>query len=396
MDAVDGPAPQDVHYSETDDYAGARIQDRVVFFAKDFELTDQQATIAFTGEANQTYKILVTDLEDGYWTAVKQGETATAKYQAVQEGNSIYFEGTPGTYTLQKADASPLPLAGEVPSEPAGRKIRVRIDAQGLDLDVPPVLNNNVVMVPMKNVYEAMGMTVSWNAATQTATATKGTSTVQFTAGSNIAKVNGANKTMDAPATGLDNQMLIPHTFIPQSGLRFAVAWDAVDQVVGITWTGPSAKLQFQEQALAPVNPIPIADLKEIKYKSFRATQSAQNVWKMFDDIPSDPSRWSGDKAAHVIFDFGSAIQLERLDATVFNWGQTRSNKLMISVSQDGDAWTNVYGGVTAPSGDGHTDTFNFPSVSARYVRVAVFGSPDATVNPDFVSFSELKFFVEK
>ncbi|UKS29496.1 stalk domain-containing protein [Paenibacillus sp. HWE-109] len=394
MDAVYGPAPQDVYYSETNDYAGARIQDRVVFFAKGFDLINQEATITFDGVANQTYKILVTDLKDGYWTAVTEGGTAAVKYQVVQEGNSIYFEGKPGTYTLRKADSSTLPLAGKVSSEPVERKIRVRIDAQGQELDVRPTLNNNLVMVPMKGVFEALGMAVDWNAATQTATATKGNLTIQLVTGSNIAKVNGVNKTMDAPATGANNQMRIPHTFIPQN-MRYKAIWDVEKQVIEFDTLPPVVPLQWQAKALDPVVPMPSANLKEIKYRSFRSTISPQNVWKMFDNEQSNASRWSGDIGSHIIFNFGETIQLERLDVAMHNYGKMRSNKLMFSVSEDGENWTHVYGGVTAPNASGFIP-FNFSSLSCKYLRVAVFGSPDATADPEWVSISELKFFVKK
>ncbi|UKS29495.1 stalk domain-containing protein [Paenibacillus sp. HWE-109] len=393
MDAVYGPAPQDVHYSETNDYAGARIQDRVVFFAKGFDLINQEATITFDGVANQTYKILVTDLKDGYWTAVTEGGTAAVKYQAVQEGNSIYFEGKPGTYTLRKADSSTLPLAGKVPSEPVERKIRVRIDAQGQELDVRPTLNNNLVMVPMKGVFEALGMAVDWNAATQTATATKGSLKIELVTGSNMAKVNGQSMNMDAPATGANNQMLIPHTFIAES-LHDKVTWDRENQVIEIFTLPPVEILQWERKALAPVTPLPITDLKEVKYKIFTATVSPENVPKLFDNIQSNASRWAGNIGSHIIFDFGETIQLERFDAAIYN-GHTRSSRIMLSVSEDGEHWTHVYGGDTV----GDTSDFipfNFPSPKFRYFRVAVFGSTDALSNPEWISFSEMKFFVKK
>ncbi|MNI23138.1 Heparin and heparin-sulfate lyase precursor [compost metagenome] len=394
MDAVYGPAPQDVYYSETDDYAGARIQDRVVFFAKGFDLIDQEATITFDGVTNHTYKVLVTDLADGYWTVVKVGETAAVKYKVVKEGNSIYFEGKPGTYTLRKADSSTLPLADKVPSESVERKIRVRIDSQGQELNVQPTLNNNLVMVPMKGVFEALGMAVDWNATTQTATATKGNLTIKLVTGSNISKVNGVNKTMDAPATGANNQMLIPHTFIPQN-MRYKATWDVEKQVIEFATLPPVVPLLWQKKDLDPVAPIPIANLKEIKYRSFRSTISPQNVWKMFDNEQSNASRWSGDIGSYIIFDFGETIQLERFDVAVHNYSQTRKNKLMFSVSEDGENWTHVYGGDTAENASGFIP-FNFPSLNCKYFRVAVFGSPDVTTVPEWVSISELKFFVEK
>lgn len=397
MDAVYGPAPLDVHYSETNDYAGARIQDRVVFFAKDFDLIDQQATITFDGAPGQTYKILVADLEDGYWTAVKQGgPAATVKYQAVQEGNTIYFEGTPGTYTLQKADTSALPLASKVPSAPVQRKVRVRVDAQGQDLAVSPQLINGTPMVPAKGILEELGMTFAWNATTNTATATQGTKTAQFVTGSTTATISGIPPvTMIAAATGTNEQMLIPAAVIEKI-LNFKVTWNSVDQVVEIVSKAPAVVPVYQQVALAPVTPIPMANLKEIKYKRFRTAVVPTNIWKLFDDDFANISRWSGDSGSQIVFDFGAPIELERVDIAPHNYAQTRTNRFMLSVSQDGENWTNVYGGDTV--GDaGAFIPFNFPSLNCRYLRVAVFGTITPSVsNPTYVSFSEIKFYVEK
>ncbi|WP_158543641.1 stalk domain-containing protein [Cohnella sp. OV330] len=396
MDAVEGPAPLDVQYSETNDYAGARIQDRVVFFAKDFDLVDQQATIAFDGAAGQIYKILVADLEAGYWTVVKQGgSAATVKYQAVQAGNTIYFEGTPGTYTLQKADASALPLAAKVPSEPVERKVRVRVDAQGQDLAVSPQLVNGIPMVPAKGVLEELGMTFAWNATTNTATATIGTKTVQFVTGSATAKINSQNATMTAAATGTNEQMLIPAAFIANI-LNFTVTWKSADQVVEIVSKAPAVAPTYQPVALAPVTPIPMTDLKEIKYKRFRTNYVPANIWKLFDDDFANISRWSGDYGTQIVFDFGAPIELERVDIAPHNYAQTRTNRFMLSVSQNGENWTDVYGG-DAVGDAGAFITFNLPSLNCRYFKVTVFGSTTPQVsNPTFVSFSEMKFYVEK
>ncbi|CAI6080688.1 stalk domain-containing protein [Cohnella sp. JJ-181] len=393
MDAVDGPAPQDVHYSETDDYAGARIYDRVVFFAKDFDLIDQEATIAFDGEAGQTYKVLVTDLAEGDWTAVKEGSTASVKYKVVKDGNTLYFQGTPGTYTLQKTNASALPYADEVPSEPMERKIRVRIDGQGLDLDALPQLAGDSVMVPAEEVLEALGMDAAWNEAAQTVTATKDSMTIVVTAGSAAATVNGASVTMDEPAALEGGQLLIPVNFIGES-LDHDVTWDSDARVANIVTLPPPEVLQWERVPLAPVTPIPIANLKEKMYASYTATIAPENVPKLFDNIQSNTSRWSGNIGTHIDFDFGETIQLERFDLAIYN-GHTRSSRIMFSVSDDGVNWTNVYGGDTV----GDTSDFmpfNFPSIDARYFRVAVFGSTDALLNPEWVSFSEMKFFVKK
>ncbi|SDD04984.1 Heparinase II/III-like protein [Paenibacillus sp. UNCCL117] len=393
MDAVYGPRPLKADYSETADFAGARIYDRVVFFAKGFDLIQNKATIEFEGDKDQKYKILVTDLADGYWTAAKKGKKASVKYEVVKEGNTLYFEGTPGTYTLQKADSSTLPLAGKVPSEPMERKIRLRIDTQGQEYEVAPKLINDVVMVPMKDTLEALGMEVQWNRKKKTAKAIKGNLTIEFIAGSDVAKVNGENLTMDGPATMLNNTMLIPLNVIADS-MNYKVTWDPKNLVAEILTQPPAEKLQWVRTDLAPVTPIPITDLKEIAYKSFTATVAPENVPKLFDNVQAGDSRWAGDIGSHIIFDFDQTIQLERFDVAIYN-GHTRSSRLMFSVSNDGVNWTHLYGGETV----GDTSDFipyHFPSPQFRYFRVAVFGSTDAITFPEFVSISELNFYVKK
>ncbi len=393
MDAVDGPEPLPVEYSETDDYAGARIYDRVVFFAKDFDLVQEEAAITFDGDKHETYKILIADLAEGYWTVANENKKSKVNFKVSEEENTLYFEGEPGTYTLQREDASTLPLADQVPSEPVERKIRVRVDGQGQDLTVLPQLIGDIVMIPMEDTMEALGMEVQWSPNKKTATAIKGEITVEFTEGSLEAKVNGESVTMDAAATGRDDQMRIPLSIIT-AGLKFETTWNDDDLVAEIYTVPPVRKLQWERTELAPVTPIPITELKEIAYQSFTATIQSENVPKLFDNDMTNSSRWAGDIGSHIVFDFGQTIQLERFDAAVWA-GHTRSSRLMFSVSEDGVTWTHLYGGDTV----GDTSDFipyNFPSPQLRYFRVAVFGSTDAIQVPEWVSLSELKFFVKK
>jgi len=239
-------------------------------------------------------------------------------------------------------------------------------------------------------------MTFSWNATTNTATATQGTKTVQFVTGSPTATISGIPPvTMTAAATGTNEQMRIPAAVIEKI-LNFKVTWNSVDQVVEIVSLPPAVKPVYQQVALAPVTtPIPMADLKEIKYKRFRTSYAPAKVWKLFDDDFAEISRWSAEKQNQIVFDFGSSIELERVDIAPHNYSQTRTNRFMLSVSQDGENWTHVYGG-DAVGNSGAFIPFNLPSLNCRYLRVAVFGSIDAPSLQDYVSFSEMKFYVKK
>ena len=62
--------------------------------------------------------------------------------------------------------------------------LKLTIDGVPVQTDAAPVNVNGRMLVPMRAMFEAMGATVQWNPATQTATATKDGTTIQMTIGS--------------------------------------------------------------------------------------------------------------------------------------------------------------------------------------------------------------------
>lgn len=393
MDANDGTEPQDVNYYETDDYAGAVIADRAVFFAKDFSLTDNEATITFDGEEGKQYKALVLDLAGGYWAVTKDGEEADVKYKVEAEENTLYFLAEPGTYTLRKVDNKNFPIAESVPSEQMERKIRVRIDGVPQEYEIAPVLMSGRTMVPV-SIFEGLGMTFSEDEALNTVTASKGDTTIELVLDSNIAKVNGAEEKLDAAPTKVDGEVLIPLRFVSE-GVNGEVTWNEEELIVEIITAEAERELEWVKTDLPDIEPIPDEELKEISYKEFTTdSASPENVPKMFDGVLANESRWAGEIGDSIYFDFGEEIQLERVDIAIYN-GHTRSSRMMFSVSDDGENWDIIYGGDTL----GDTSDFlpfNLPSVKCRYFRLSVFGSTDAMVTPEWLSIQEMKFFVKK
>lgn len=100
-----------------------------------------------------------------------------------------------------------------------------------IDSDVPPYVKDGRTLAPIRAILEALGMTVSWDGATQTATAVKADITISVTINSNIAIVNGEQKTLDVPAEITNGRTFVPVRFFGEA-LGMTVDWDGYTKTV--------------------------------------------------------------------------------------------------------------------------------------------------------------------
>lgn len=107
------------------------------------------------------------------------------------------------------------------------------IDGARLAPDVPPTIVNGRTLVPLRAIFEALDATVSWDEATQTASAQAGSDRVQVTLGSTTAYRNSAACTLDVPAQLVGGRTMVPVRFVSES-LGARVLWDAPTQTVFI------------------------------------------------------------------------------------------------------------------------------------------------------------------
>src|SRR5687767_8507 len=68
---------------------------------------------------------------------------------------------------------------------------QVFLNGQALKTTVSPLQRNGRVLVPMRDIFEALGAAVQWNAVANSITAQQGTSTVNMQIGNRLAMVNG-------------------------------------------------------------------------------------------------------------------------------------------------------------------------------------------------------------
>lgn len=108
-------------------------------------------------------------------------------------------------------------------------KILVNLNGEYLKFDTDPILLNDRTLVPMRLIFESLGMNVMWDNLTETATAADENTRISFTVNSNTVYVNGKDFTIDTYPILKDDRTLIPLRFLSES-LGYRVSWNDIAQ----------------------------------------------------------------------------------------------------------------------------------------------------------------------
>ncbi len=116
--------------------------------------------------------------------------------------------------------------------------IKVTLNGEELSFPQPPVIVNDRTLVPVREIFEALGASVDWNGATQEVTATKDSKKVKLRIGSNTMIIeNGqtyAEKELDVPAQLINDKTMVPVRAISEA-FDCHVDWDEEKQTVKIS-----------------------------------------------------------------------------------------------------------------------------------------------------------------
>ena len=96
-----------------------------------------------------------------------------------------------------------------------------------------PVLDNSRTLVPLRSIFEAMGASVEWDNDTQTAIASRGSTTVKITIGQNTLYKNGQAVSLDVPAKLIGGRTMVPVRAIAEA-FNAEVGWVNAAQIVTI------------------------------------------------------------------------------------------------------------------------------------------------------------------
>ena len=115
----------------------------------------------------------------------------------------------------------------------ASDEIKVAIDGEYVEFDVPPQLINDRTMVPLRAIFEALGAEVDWENDTQTVTAAKDGVTIISTIGSTKMYIDDMEMIMDVAPVLIEGRTLVPVRFVAEA-FECDVFWSDIDNTVYI------------------------------------------------------------------------------------------------------------------------------------------------------------------
>lgn len=119
--------------------------------------------------------------------------------------------------------------------------IRIEVDGRPLDLASAPYLADDRVLVPFRDLAEALDADVAWDETTQTVTmrraGTSGVTEVVVRIDNDIARINGTVSRLDAAPRIIDGRTYVPLRFVAEA-LDVAVHWYADRHLVQVRTGG--------------------------------------------------------------------------------------------------------------------------------------------------------------
>ena len=115
----------------------------------------------------------------------------------------------------------------------------ILVDGIAIHTDVPPIVDDGHVLVPLRGVLERVGADVRYDAARDVVFANRGGTSVKIDVGTSDAWVDGAHVTLETPAREFGGRVEVPLRFIGDA-LGIAVDYDAsTDTVVVVSGMRP-------------------------------------------------------------------------------------------------------------------------------------------------------------
>ena len=112
-------------------------------------------------------------------------------------------------------------------------RIPVYLNNSEICFDLDPIIVEGRTLVPLRDVFEALGAVVTWSGETETATAKKGEITVTVQIDSDIMRKNNQIISLDVPAKLYMNRTFVPVRAVSEA-LEALVKWDNNERAVYI------------------------------------------------------------------------------------------------------------------------------------------------------------------
>lgn len=174
----------------------------------------------------------------GAWKAFHSGETGlpTANLQHVvcDQSGTVWFSTSESGVAVYNPQG--LPPAVQKTTDPGQQsdEIILYMNDKILQPDVPPLLKEARVLVPLRIISESLGATVNWDSSSGKIEVELNGKKLGLTLGSKRVMVNGVPEELDVPPSLVNGRTLLPLRFVGEN-LGLNVQWDGVIRAVLLT-----------------------------------------------------------------------------------------------------------------------------------------------------------------
>lgn len=110
----------------------------------------------------------------------------------------------------------------------AASPIKIYVYEDLLTLSTQPILKGSNIMIPLKNVTDALGLKYSWDSKSKKAIVKNDKYTISIVVGNTKGYVNSKQKTLELAPSLVKNTVMVPYKFIPQA-IGVSVKWDSLN-----------------------------------------------------------------------------------------------------------------------------------------------------------------------
>jgi len=148
--------------------------------------------------------------------------------------------------------------------------IRIISDEGQVKFDVNPQIIDNRTLVPMRAIFEEVGLEVEWDNESRTATGKNENTEISFVIDSDIAVVNNELKNIDVSASIIDDRTMIPLRFLSEN-MGYNIEWvessnlilmSKKDIIVDWELTRYEAEEPFREYEIKSINGVETLDVR--------------------------------------------------------------------------------------------------------------------------------------
>lgn len=260
----------------------------------------------------------------------------------------------------------------------AADEITVYVNGERVYFTQAPILENGTTLVPMRAILEKMETTVDWADNTRTIHCVRDDVIVDLKVGSDVVIVNNTTlKRLQTVPKIVGGSTMVPLRFISES-FGADVSWNQESRVINIT-IDPAKNPPLPEFD----NMVPIESVS-----ASRLDQSTKAEYAVDNDLAT---RWAadcGEENQWIEADLGSQKDIFGIGLAWY-MGGGRKYYFSVSVSSDGENFTDVIADGASSGKNEGIENYNFAETKARYVRVTGKGN----VKNTFTHLTEMRLF---